>query len=247
MPVPTHEVAWWGSLLWLVGVAGVAFVVAWLTGTRLHIRRGVYVPILFTVTAALAIGYVEWLGVGFTDVLTNNWGWGVRGAVVSALLRWKPLTHQPVDRHVEGRQLRWELFWEGGVYGTAEGVLLSALPPFIAWQMVHSLGWTGTGGGIARWTFAILAGAAVVVIHHLGYWNCRNKILIPITLALSVLTVGFLVTGSWIAPALGHVFMHFEATIHGVEMPPVDRPAVEAPAAPAAPAPPKERTLAGVG
>jgi len=34
-----------------------------------------------------------------------------------------------------------------------------------------------------------------------------------------VLTVGFLVTGSWIASALGHVFMHFEATTHGIEMP----------------------------
>lgn len=225
MPVPAHEAVWWGSLLWLVGVTGVAFLVAWLTGTRLHIRRGIYVPILFAVTTGLAIGYVAWLGVGFADVASARWGWGVLAAVIAPILLWKPLTHQPVDRHVEGRQLRWELFWEGGVYGIAEGVLLSALPPFITWQMVHSLGWTGTGGGLARWALPIVAAGAVVVIHHVGYWNCRNKILIPITLALSVLTVGFLVTGSWIAPALGHVFMHFEATVHGIEMPPVERSA----------------------
>lgn len=94
--------------------------------------------------------------------------------------------------------------------------------------MVHALGWTGAGGAVARWALPILAATAVVVIHHLGYWSCRNMILLPISLALSVLTVGFLVSGSWIAPALGHVFMHFEATVHGVEMPPNERPAAGA-------------------
>jgi hypothetical protein len=224
MPVPAHEAVWWGSLLWLVGATAAAFVVAWLSGTRLHIRRGVYVPILFTVAAGLAVGYIAWLGVAFADVATAGWGWGLLAAVVAPIVLWKPMTHQPVDRHVEGRQLRWELFWEGGVYGVSEGVLLSGLPPFITWQMVHSLGWAGSGGGFARWALPITAAGVVVVIHHLGYWNCRNRILIPITLALSVLTVGFMITASWIAPALGHVFMHFEATIHGVEMPPVERP-----------------------
>jgi hypothetical protein len=232
MPVPAHEAVWWGSLLWLVGVTAVSFLVAWITGTRLHIRRVAYVPILFTVTAGLTIGYISWLGVGFADVASARWGWGVLAGLVAPILLWKPMTHQPVTRHVRGRQLPWELLWDGGVYGVAEGVLLSALPPFIAWQMVHSLGWSGAGGGIARWLLPILASAVVVVIHHLGYWNCRNKILIPITLALQLLTIGFLLTGSWIAPALGHVFMHFEATIRGVEMPPVDRPTTRARAIP---------------
>jgi hypothetical protein len=212
-------------LLWLIGVTAAAFTVAWVSGTRRPIRRTFYVPLLFVVTAGLAVGYVAWLGVAFADVATARWGWGIFAAAVAPLVLWKPMTHQPATRHVEGRRLRWELFWEGGVYGVAEGVLLSALPPFIAWQMVHALGWTGAGGGLARWALPILASAAVVVIHHVGYWNCRNRILLPITLALSVLTLGFLVTGSWIAPALGHVFMHFEATVHGVEMPPVPRPA----------------------
>jgi hypothetical protein len=225
MPVPTHEAVWWGSLLWLLGVAAVAFLVAWLTGTRLAIRRDVYVPILFAVTAGLALGYLAWLGVGFATVAATRWAWGLLAAAIAPVLLWKPLTRQPVDRHVEGRRLYWELFWEGGVYGTAEGVLLSALPAFITWQMVHSLRWTGVGGGIARWTLPVVASGVVVVTHHLGYWNCRGRILIPITGALSVLTGGFLITASWIAPALGHVFMHVEATVHGIEMPPVARSA----------------------
>lgn len=228
MPVPIHEPAWWGSLIWLVGVTAAAFAIAWLSGSRLHIRRVWYIPALFALTAGLSLGYIAWLGVGFADVTTARWSWGLLAAVIAPVLLYKPLQHQPVTRHVHGRQLRWELFWEGGVYGVAEGVLLSALPPFITWQMVHALGWTGTAGGIARWTLPMVAAAVVVVIHHLGYWNCRNRILVPITLALSALTAGFLVTASWIAPALGHVFMHAEATTHGIEMPPVERVPLDA-------------------
>lgn len=225
MPVPVHDPAWWGSLLWLIGVAAASFLAAWVTGTRLHIRRTAYVPMLFGVTAGLTVGYVTWLGVDVGDLVTARWAWGVLAGVVVAVLLLKPMSHQPITRHVRGRRLAWELVWEGGVYGTAEGVLLSALPPFIAWQMVHELGWHGTGGAIARWTLPVVAGAFVVVIHHLGYWHCRNKILVPITLGLGLLSIGFLVTASWIAPALGHILMHAKLTRQGTEMPPVDRPA----------------------
>jgi len=220
MPVPTAEASWGGSLLWLVGLAAAAFGIAWLSGTRLHIRKGLYIPLLLGLTAALALGYLAWLGVGFVDVLGHHWGWGLLGAVVSGLLLVGPVRRQPVDRPVYGRQRASALAWEGLPYGIAEGVLLSALPPFMAWQMAHSRGWTG----VAQWALSIGAAAAVVVIHHLGYWSCRNRILLPISLGLTVLTVAFLVTGSWIAPALGHVFVHVTCILHGAEMPPHDRP-----------------------
>lgn len=54
----------------------------------------------------------------------------------------------------------------------------------------------------------------------------------------TVLSVGFLVTGGSIAPALGRVFVHAEATLHGTGMPPRQRPAATAePAEPAHSAP----------
>lgn len=232
MPVPIHEPAWWGSLLWLAGITAAAFTVAWLSGTRLRIRRPAYIPLLLTVTAGLTAGYIAWLGVGWTDVIAARWGWGLLAACIAPVLLAEPISHQPVTRHVHGRRLAWEFLWEGGVYGIAEGILLSALPPFVTWQMIHALGWGGTAGAIARWALPILSAAAVVLIHHLGYWSCRNMILLPITLALSVLSVGFLLTGSWIAPALGHIFMHWEVTAHGTEMPPHERPGQVAPGEP---------------
>lgn len=227
MPVPTSAGPWWGSLLWLIALGIAAFGVAWLSGTRLHIRKGPYIPLLLVVTAGFSVGYIAWLDIGVTDVLTARWGWGLIAGVLIALVLARPARRQPVDRPVEGAQRSVALGWEGIVYGTAEGLLLSALPPFMAWQMLHSIGWSGTAGGIARWTIPVLAGAAVIVIHHLGYWSFRNRKLVPVTIALSMLSVGFLVTASWFAPVVAHILLHTVLIVHGSEMPPQDRPGEE--------------------
>jgi hypothetical protein len=230
MIVPTSAAPWWASLIWLLALAAVAFAVAWLSGSRAHIRRGPYVALLFTVTAAFAAGYVAWLDVDAMDVLTARWGWGILAGVLIAALLIGPARRQPVDHPVVGRARARAIGWEGVVYGAAEGALLSTLPPFIAWQMVHAAGWGGAGGAVGRWTLPVLAGAAVIVIHHLGYWSCRNRILIPITLALSVLSVGFLVTGSWLVPVVAHIGLHTVLIVHGSEMPPHERPVSARPA-----------------
>lgn len=224
MPVPVSAPVWWGSLLWLAGSAVAAFGVAWLSGTRLQIRRTYYIAILVVVTGALTAGYVAWLGAGVERVFTARWGWGLLAAAVAGVVLGLGVKRQPATRKLERRELPWAFVWEGVVYGTAEGVLLSALPAFVTWQMLHSLGWAGTAGALARWTLPVVASAAVIVVHHLGYWNCRSKVLIPITGGCSILTIGYLVTGSMVAPTLGHILLHLAADTHGVEMPPVKRP-----------------------
>jgi hypothetical protein len=224
MPVPVSGVSWWGSLLWLIGLTVAAFAVSWVTGTRLRIRRPAYIGILVIVTGALSAGYVAWLGVGVGDLLSARWAWGLLAGVVMGIMLAFGMSHQPVTRRLHGGQLARALAWEGVIYGTAEGVLLSALPAFMTWQMIHSLGWGGVTGALARWLLPVAAAAVVIVVHHLGYWNCRNMILVPITLGCSLLTVGYLLTASVLAPVVGHIIMHCEADLRGVEMPPVPRP-----------------------
>ena len=225
MPVPITPAAWWGSLLWLLAVAAAAFAVAWLSGTRLHIRKGAYIPLLLAVTGGLSVGYIAWLDVGFEDVVTARWGWGLLGGAVAAVLLMVPAAKQPVDHPVHGRARTVAIAWQGTVYGTAEGLLLSVLPPFITWQMVHALGWSGVGGALARWSLSLLAGAVVILVHHLGYWSFRNRSVIPVTLGLTVLSAAFLITGSWLAPVVAHILLHDELIVRGSEMPPHDRPA----------------------
>jgi hypothetical protein len=229
MLVPTPAASWTGSLLWLIGLSVAAFAVSWLLANRLRLGRSLYVGALFVVTGALSAGYVAWLGLGAGEVLTTRWGWGLLAAPVFAAFPAFGMTRLPASNRRTGRALGVALVWEGVVYGVTEGVLLSALPAFITWQLLHSLGWGGVGGGLARWTLPVAASIVVIVVHHLGYAEYRNKQLVPISVGCGLLTVGYLVTASVIAPTLGHVLMHTVAILHGTELPPLTRP-VAAPA-----------------
>ncbi len=224
MPVPTPAPSWTGSLFWLIGLSVAAFAVSWLLANRLRVGRSLYIGALFVLTGALSAGYVAWLGLGAGDLLAARWGWGLLAAPVFAAFPAFGMTRLPASNRRTGRPLAAALLWEGVVYGVAEGVLLSALPAFITWQLLHSLGWGGFGEALARWTLPVAASIVVIVVHHLGYAEYRNKQLVPISAGCGLLTVGYLVTASVLAPALGHVLMHTAAILHGTELPPLTRP-----------------------
>lgn len=90
----------------------------------------------------------------------------------------------------------------------------------MTWQMVDSLGWDGFAGGVARWSLPLVASVVVIVVHHLGYWEYRNRTMVPIVVGCGLLTVAYLVSGSVLAPVIGHVLMHAGAIVHGTELPP---------------------------
>ena len=158
-------------------------------------------------------------------MLATRWWWGLLAAPIAGAFPAFGMTRLPASHRRTGRALGLALVWEGVVYGVTKGVLLSALPAFMTWQIVHSLGWGGFGGGLARWTLPVAASIVVIVVHHLGSAKYRNKQLVPISVGCGLLTVGYLVTASVIAPPLGHVLMHTVAILHGTELPPLTRPA----------------------
>ncbi|GAA0804680.1 hypothetical protein GCM10009524_28460 [Spirilliplanes yamanashiensis] len=223
MPVPDSAAPWVGSLLWLIALMVSSFVVTWVCTDRLGMRRTPYIGVLALMTAALGAGYLAWLGVGAADLLTANWVWGLLGAPVAGLFLALAIRRLPGGQRLTGRRLTAALGWEALVYGTTEGVLLSVLPVLMTWQMIHSLGWSGPGGVIARGTLPIAASLAVIVVHHLGYWEYRNHLLRPIALGCGLMSVAYLVTGSPIAPMLAHVISHAASLYHGAEMPPHTR------------------------
>jgi hypothetical protein len=225
MPVPVTPVPWVGSLLWLICVAVASFVVSEIVATRYRVTRGPYIAVLTVVVAALSVGYVAWAGLDPIQLLTTHWGWGVlAGLLIGAVLA-AGVSRMPVEHRYTGESLGPRLFWEAVVYGIAEGVLLSTLPVLITWQMIHTLGWTGVAGTLAGWTLPIVASIVVIIVHHLGYWNYRNKELSTISLGCGLLSLGYLITGSPIAPTLGHVLLHAAALLHGEQLPPYPHPA----------------------
>ena len=224
MPVPVVPVPWVGSLLWLLALTIAAFAVSEVAANIYRLRRRWYIAVLTLLTAALTAGYVAWAGLDPVQLLTTHWGWGLLAAPLSAAFLIIGMTRLPVVHRHTGASLGLALLWEGVVYGIAEGVLLSALPVLITWQMIHGLGWTGAAGTVAEWTLPLVASIVVIIVHHLGYWEYRNKLLLPISLGCGLLSLGYLITGSPIAPALGHVLAHSSSLLHGSELPPHPHP-----------------------
>lgn len=220
MPVAGAELPWLGSLLWLANLTLAAFAVSWVAANVLRVRRTAYIGVLAVVTTAFTVGYVWWIGVGAWSLVRTHWMWGVAGAPIGAAFMAFGMSRLPVVQSLRGRKLAAAIAWEAVVYGVCEGVLLSALPAFMTWQLVHSLGWSGLAGAVARWSLPVMASLVVVVAHHLGYWEYRNRLLLPISGGCGLLTVAYLVTANPITAALGHVLAHASALLHGADLPP---------------------------
>jgi hypothetical protein len=215
---PQTTIAWAGALLWLLGIATAAFLVSWVLTDRLHLRRTPYVGALAALAAALTAGYLAWSGAG-TALWTTRWAWGLLGAaVVGALLArlvWRlPAAHAPSG--VSGVAAA----WQGVVYGTAEGLLLSVLPVVVTWQLFAALGWTSGWHAVVAAAAALAASAAVIVVHHLGYREFRGPAMRSPLVGCLPLSLASLVTASPISAIGGHIIIHLAMLRRGIELPP---------------------------
>ena len=212
-PVTGDAVA---ALVWLGGIALASFLVTWVLTDLLHVRRVPYVGALAAVTAGLTISYLSWSDLG-ASFWTQNWGWGLFGALLTGALlaRGVGRISTPHAAHHLGAG---EGVWEGLVYGISEGLLLSVLPVVVVWQgSDHGSGWWS---GVVAGAAALAASALVIVVHHLGYREFRNRRIVQPLLACLVLSVGYLLTGSPIAAMGGHIVLHLAMLRRGMELPP---------------------------
>lgn len=204
----------WLGLAWVAGAVGTAFLVSWLASDVARIRRAGYIALLTLATGGLTAGYLTWSRAG-ASFWTNQWEWGIAGGAAAGALmliiakrRFPPRTRHSIPVR--------SMAWDGIVYGTAEGLLLSVLPVAMMWQVGRSFGWPSGLAAVA----ALLASVALIVVHHLGYPEFRGPLMrYPVALC-ALLSVAYLVTASPIAPVVGHVTLHAAMLDRGVELPP---------------------------
>jgi hypothetical protein len=222
MPAPEAAISWLGSLTWLLAIIVAGFLVTWVLTDLLGMRRTPYILPLALVTGGLTWGYLSWSDTGLGRFMTNRWGWGVIGAAVTGTILAAMMRAQQGGPRPRGWSLAGILLWEGVVYGTAEGLLLSVLPVLVTWQAFGTVGWTsGTGKVLVAGAAAILASLAMIVIHHLGYRGFRDPaILATVMTGCGLLSVAYLLTASPLAAVGGHIIMHMAANLHGVELSP---------------------------
>ena len=139
------------------------------------------------------------------------------GAILARLSR-----HQPSGPRPQGWRLAATLAWEGVVYGSTEGLLLSVLPVLVTWQAFAAHGWTsGIGRSLVAGTAAMGASLAVIVVHHLGYRGFHSRAaLAPVMVGCGLLSLAYLLTASPLAAVGGHILLHTALNLRGTEMPP---------------------------
>jgi hypothetical protein len=232
MPGADPTFGWQEAMAGFAIISIVAFLVTWLVTDLGHVSRTPYIAILFLTTLALSVGYVVWSGTSVVDLVTARWAWGILAGLLAAGLIVPLVRRRPTRPRPYGAQLTGRLIWEGVVYGTAEAVLLATLPVLAVWQATDALGWTGTvWGGVASGTLAVIAALFVILVHHLGYREFRDKAarktLGGALIACGTQALAFLVTGSIVAPVVAHILLHCQLTLRGDEMPPVREIKVE--------------------
>jgi hypothetical protein len=207
----------WVGLGWLGASFVAAFAVTYVATDLLRMRRAPYVALLAFVTGGFTAAFLAWSGAG-ARFWSYQWGWGLLGAALASILM--ILVSRRLPRLSKPQHFLGLVAWEGVVYGAAEGVLLSVLPVAIMWQVLRSFGWTSTFEQVSAGVLAILASIVLVVVHHLGYWEFRSKLMKYPVIMCTGLGVAYLLTGNVIAPIVGHIVLHVVMLRRGVELPP---------------------------
>jgi hypothetical protein len=222
VPTAATSISWLGALGWLTAIVAASFLVAWILTSRLGVRRAPYILALALVTGGLTWGYLAWSDTSLASFASNHWGWGLVGAAVAGAILARLSRHQPGGPRPQGWRMAATMAWEGVVYGTTEGLLLSVLPVLVTWQAFAAQGWTsGIGGSLAGGIVAMAASLAVIVIHHLGYRGFHDRAaLAPVMVGCGLLSLAYLLTASPLAAVGGHIVLHTALTLRGTEMPP---------------------------
>jgi hypothetical protein len=219
----------WSQLIWLLAIALASFLVTWIFTDLFHLSQTAFIGVLAVVTGALLTGYLSWSNTDWVTFLSNQWLWGLVGAIIAGALLIVMLTRGSRSQaqmfasapRPEGLRLIGALLWEGLVYGMAEGLLLSVLPVLITWQALSSLHWTQSWYGIIlSGIIALGASVVVIVVHHLGYREFRGRKLVFAVAGCAPLSLAYLLTMNPLAAGVGHSILHMGAVLRGIELPP---------------------------
>ena len=216
----SENVTWADAAYLLAVLVGIGFAVSWIATDVFRVKRGPYIALLTAATGLSTIAVVALADVSLAGLAFHHWRAGLLAGAVTGAIVGVAIRKMPADLPRTGRELHVAEGWEGLVYGLDEGLLLSGLPAFVAWQAATDASWSIP----ASWLAALAASGALIVTHHLGYWDYRNRQVLIVLFGCLVLTAGYLASGSLVAPVIGHVLMHVSGITKGVELPPHQHP-----------------------
>jgi hypothetical protein len=210
--------------LWTAILLGSAFAVpALFAGVLEWPRRLHTLPWVLTV-AALALLFARAHAIPWTLGMFHRAGWGLLGAAAAGgFTVWNVLS-RPYSSGPGGLERVFDVAWLGLIYGAADAMALTVLPITLVrsdWPLPSRGSWRHAA---LAWLYGLALSLAVTAAYHSGYPEFRGAALAAPLIGAVVFALSMLLTGSPLAPVLGHIAMHVAAVLYGydtaVQLPP---------------------------
>ena len=204
---------------WLAGGMAVAFSVPFVLADRLGLQRDLYYAVYAATVVGLFIAWARDTDQSLRVMIARRWrpavGLGIAFAAVSAFIA---TGAEDGSAHPGGIEFIGALVWRGVVYGTADGLLLSAFPILLVFAALRDSRLRHRAGGLlAVGAIAMIASLAMTAAYHAGYSDFRSdKLRKPITGDL-IWSVPTLATLNPIGAPIAHVGLHVGAVAHNYD------------------------------
>jgi len=202
---------------WFALVCAVAFLVPYLGVSVLGLQHDVFYLVYFAVTIALLGTYVRVERVRVAEVFRCRWRWSLGiGVVLAIVLVFNVFNTSQATARPHGAYFVFELLWRGVGYGVIDTLLLTVLPCFVAYSLLHGL----VGGLAGKLRFTALALPLVIIVtatYHLGYPQYREDGVSRPETGNVLISIPTFATANPVGSVLAHVSQHVAAVTHAYE------------------------------
>lgn len=204
------HLAWFG-----VGVVG-GFLVPYVFSSLLGLHHDLYYLIYFAAVGSFLGAYVRRNDIDVRRFLRASiWPSVIVGVPISAFLVFNVLSRDSTP-HPDGAYFAFEIGWRGLVYGTLDGLFLTAFPAMVAFGLLGD----HFSGMRSRLSYAALVLVFTLIVtgaYHLGYEQFREDGIGQPELGNTLISIPAMATGNPVGSIVAHGAMHVTAVTHSYE------------------------------
>lgn len=201
---------------WVLLASAAGFAASAVFAAALRLERHAFVAAWIVMVLAVWAAYRRSTRLSLRTQLSRHPVAGlIAGAIIGAVLTLTVL-RQPASEPPAGGQLVADLVWLGVAYGLADALILSVLPVLALYGSQRAELLRAPASRLRLAAVALAGSAVITAAYHAGFTEFRGPQLIQPVLGNLIITLGYLLSGSPVAPAVAHVIMHVAAVLHGV-------------------------------
>jgi hypothetical protein len=121
-------------LIWIAFGALVGFGASLIFGDLLTLPLDMYYLIYFAIVLAFFTVYARKTHLKLKEWFSRRAIWGILLGLIFGVLMMQNVLSRPGTERYTGAYLAWLVFWRGLVYGTIDGLLLTAFPWIVTWR-----------------------------------------------------------------------------------------------------------------